>query len=290
VADPGARFGVSSLLFCQSRLDRDHLVEIAAHGFDAVELVALRSHFDYTDPAAVAQLAEWLDDTRLSLSGVHVPPAEAWIDGGWVGLQSIASRHAADRARAVQESAAIAEVAAVVPFETLTVRVGVPGHLAAAADDDAGAAHDALEKLAHSAAARGLQLALEVQTNELSTPDALVAMIEGANDWPRPGICLDTGYARLLGDPVDAIETASGHIVAAHLHDTDGRRNTHLVPFDGSIDWEGVLLAFQKVGYNGPWTFELAPTAPPQTVLARAAAARRRFEQCLGFNDELTSP
>jgi sugar phosphate isomerase/epimerase len=272
---------VSSLLFCQSRLDRDHLVEIAAHGFDAVELVALRSHFDYTDPEAVALLAEWLDDTRLALSGVQVPAAEAWIDGRWVGLRSIASRHAADRARAVQESAAVAEVAAVVPFETITVRVGVPGHLAAAADDDAGAAHDALEKLAHTTASRGLQLALELQTNALSTPEALVSLIEGASEWPRPGICLDTAAARLLGDPVDAIETASGHIVAAHVHDADGRRNTHLVPYDGSIDWEAALLAFQKVGYTGPWTFELAPTAPPQAVLARAAAARRRFEQCL---------
>jgi sugar phosphate isomerase/epimerase len=290
VADPGARFGISSLLFCQSRLDRDHLVEIAAHGFDALELVALRSHFDYTDPAAVALLAEWLDDTRLALSGVQVPPGDGLVDGRWVGLRSIASRHAADRARAVQESAAVAAVAAVLPFDTLTVRVGVPGDLKAAADDDAGAAHDAVEKLSHTAAARGLQLALEVQTNALSTPDALVAMIEGAQDWPRPGICLDTGSARLLGDPIEAIEAASGHIVATHVHDTDGRRNTHLVPYDGAIDWDAALLAFQKVGYTGPWTFALAPTTTPQPVLARAAAARRRFERSLGILDEQTSP
>ena len=49
------------------------------------------------------------------------------------------------------------------------------------------------------------------------------------------------------------------------------------------------LLAFLKVGYAGPWTFELAPAASPVAVLGRAAEARQRFEQALGLNDELMS-
>ena len=59
------RFGVSTHLYHDQRLDRDHLVEIAAHGFDCIELFATRTHFDYHDAAAVRSLAEWLDDTRL---------------------------------------------------------------------------------------------------------------------------------------------------------------------------------------------------------------------------------
>jgi hypothetical protein len=53
-----ARFGISSHLFHEARLDREHLVHIAAHGFEAVEVCATRSHFDYRDPAAVAALGE----------------------------------------------------------------------------------------------------------------------------------------------------------------------------------------------------------------------------------------
>ena len=68
-----ASFAVSTFLFHRSRLDRDHLVDIAAHGFGAVEVFALRSHFDYADPVAVTDLAEWLDDTRLRLTAVHTP-------------------------------------------------------------------------------------------------------------------------------------------------------------------------------------------------------------------------
>ena len=58
-------FGVSTHLYLGDRLDRDHLVEIAAHGFEAVEVFAVRDHFDYHDRRAALALAESLDDTRL---------------------------------------------------------------------------------------------------------------------------------------------------------------------------------------------------------------------------------
>ena len=283
-------FAVSTFLFHQSRLDREHLVDIAAHGFGGVELFALRSHFDYADKAAVADLAEWLDDTRLQLTAVHAPTAERVVDAVWTGNLSVASTDAALRARAVAEIQQTLDLAAVLPFRTLVLHLGMPAHIAAAGDNDAGAARRSLDVIVPYAAERGVQVALEVQTNALSTPDALVALIEDATDWPPSGICLDVGHARLLGDPADAIETASGLIVASHVHDTRGSRDDHLVPYEGSIEWARTLLAFQKVGYSGPWTFELAPAASPVVAtLARAAQARQRFEQCLGINDELMS-
>src|SRR5215218_3608341 len=67
------RFGVSSRLFQDTRLCRDHLVHIAAHGFEALELYASAGHFDHRDPQAAADLSEWLSDTRLALHSVHAP-------------------------------------------------------------------------------------------------------------------------------------------------------------------------------------------------------------------------
>ncbi|MEP7116612.1 MAG: sugar phosphate isomerase/epimerase family protein [Acidobacteriota bacterium] len=284
-----ARFSVSTFLFHQSRLDREHLVHIAAHGFGGVELFALRSHFDYTDARAVAQVAEWLDDTRLQLTAVHAPTALSWADGAWTGTLSIASSQADSRVAAVAEMEQTLRLARVLPFATLVLHVGVPEAFARPGDNDAAAARRSLETIIATAAGCGVQVALEVQTNALSTPDALVAFIEELADGPATGICLDVGHARLLGDPVDAIETAAGHIVAAHVHDTRGSRDDHLVPYDGSIAWAPALLAFQKVGYAGPWTFELAPAASLVATLARAAEARQRFEHSLGINDELMS-
>jgi sugar phosphate isomerase/epimerase len=82
---------------------------------------------------------------------------------------------------------------------------------------------------------------------------------------------------------MEAIETCSGHILTTHLHDNRGSRDEHLIPGDGTIDWEGVLLAFQKVGYEGTWMFELAPSTDPAGVLARAARRRDSFDRLLRF-------
>ncbi len=46
------------------------------------------------------------------------------------------------------------------------------------------------------------------------------------------------------------------------------------MPGQGVIDWEAALLAFQKVGYDGPWMFEPAPSATPKAVLEQLVQAR----------------
>ena len=49
------------------------------------------SHFDYTSARAIAELAEWLSDTRLTLHSVHAPIVERMQRGQWVGSFSNAS-------------------------------------------------------------------------------------------------------------------------------------------------------------------------------------------------------
>jgi len=98
---------------------------------------------------------------------------------------------------------------------------------------------------------------------------------------------MDVGHARLIGDVVDAIETCSGHLLTTHLHDNRGRTDDHLVPGQGVVDWEAALLAFQKVGYDGAWMFELAVATERRPVLERAVKARERFESLLNIGDEM---
>ena len=131
-------FGVSTHFFHEQRLDREHLVDIAAHGFDAVELFALRSHFDCADPLAVERLGEWLDDTRLALTSVHAPIAEGFVAGAWRRPCSIASADPVERERAVAVAVQAAlELATVLPYQLLIVHVGVPDTYALANQNDA---------------------------------------------------------------------------------------------------------------------------------------------------------
>ena len=281
-------FGVSTNLYHGQRLDREHLVEIAAHGFEAVEVFATRTHFDYHDPAAVVALAEWLDDTRLTLHSMHAPVTAGFVNGVWGETFSTAIADEARRAQVMAEARLALDVARVLPYRHLVVHLGVPLEQGPAANDNQmGAVRRSVGALQAMAETVGVKVALEVIPNPLSTPDALVSLIEEVLETRSIGICFDVGHAFLLGDVVDAVETCSGHITTTHLHDNRGTRDEHLVPWTGGIDWDAAMLALQKVGYDGAWIFEVGATAPTKIVLEQTARAQARLEKLLGLNDEM---
>lgn len=282
------RFGLSTHLFHADRLDREHLVEIAAHGFDAVEVFATRTHFDYHDPRAAVALAEWLDDTRLTLNSIHAPICASLVDGVWGDSYSTAVADEARRRRTLAEAEAALNVARTVPYQFLVVHLGVPGK-DAPGDNSREAARRSLDDLQRLADAVGVRLAIEVIPNALSSASQLVRLIEDDLEGSSAGICLDTGHALLMGDPIEAVETCSGHLLTTHLHDNQGRSDDHLVPFEGAIDWAGTVLALQKIGYEGAWMFEVANTGSAASVLERAARARKKLETLLSADAEAAS-
>jgi sugar phosphate isomerase/epimerase len=276
------QFGVSTHLYHHERLSRDHLVEIAAHGFEAVEIFANRPHLDVTDQALVAELADAVQDTKLQVRAVHAPIADSLQRGVWGTPLSIASGDDAARRQAVSAVEQTMDLAAAIPFESLVVHLGVPdAQQPSRNDNQRDALRRSLESLHERASRAGVQLALEVMPNALSTPDAIVALIEDDLELPGVGICLDLGHAFLMDDVADAIETVSGHLVTTHVHDNRGRTDEHMVPFDGRIDWDLTLMTLQKVGYDGALIFELAGSDEPRAVLERAAKARERMERIL---------
>jgi sugar phosphate isomerase/epimerase len=275
------RFGISTHLFHEERLTREHLVHIAAHGFDAVEVFATRSHFDYADPSAVDQLGEWLADTRLELHSIHAPIYEGRHHGEWVGALSNAAADEARRKAAIAEAQAALQVANRVPFHFLVLHLGVPeAEAAGRADNHADAARRSVEDVAGLAARAGVRVAIEVIPNALSNPAALVHLIEEVLEGVDVGVCLDYGHGHLMGDLCDAIETLSGHLWTTHVHDNRGHRDEHLVPFAGTIDWPAAVMETQKIGYDGVLMFEVAANGTdPVDVLARAMKARERLEK-----------
>ncbi len=280
-------FGISTHLYHLERLSRDHLVEIAAHGFDAVEVFATRDHFDYHDAGTAAALAEWLSDTRLVLNSLHGPIAAGFAGGRWRDYYNLAAPDESVRRLAVAETRAALDLAATVPYRFLVLHAGVVGDGPSAADNRRASMIRSLAELAPVAAGAGVRLAVEVIPNSLSGTSELVALIEEEIDIPNLGICMDVGHARLMGDVVDAIEACSGHIVTTHLHDNRGQTDDHLIPGRGVIDWDAATLAFQKVGYDGVWMFELAMSTTPRTILEHTQKVRERLESLLSIGDEM---
>jgi sugar phosphate isomerase/epimerase len=279
---PGKRaFGISTHLFHNYRLVRDHLLEIGAHGFERVELFATATHFDYRNPAAVADLQQWLAEAKLELHGVHAPVGESFAGGRWGPLLSLASADADARARALAEAESALQIARRIPFGVLVAHLGIPRHQAAPSDNSRDGARRSIEALRCLAEPLGVRVAVEVIPNELSRAGSLVHFIEEVLDESDVGICLDFGHAHMDGDLVDAIETVSEHLITTHVHDNRGRTDDHLVPFDGTIDWPGALTAIQKVGYEGTLLLEIAAHGSAKETLQKARQAREKMERLL---------
>ena len=273
---------MSTHLYHGQRLSREHLLEIAAHGFESVELFATRTHFDYHNPAAVADLQQWLAEAGLLLHAIHAPVGESFVAGRWDRPLTLASVDSAERAHALDETERALHIARRIPVSLLVAHIGLPRtQFPGPEHNSRDAARRSIEALLGMAAQLDVRVAIEIIPNELSRAGSLVHFIEEDLDTTGAGICLDFGHAHMDGDLLDAIETVSGHLLTTHVHDNRGRNDEHLVPFEGTIDWPAAMTAIQKVGYDQTLLFEVGSHGPPRETLARTRNAREKLEGML---------
>lgn len=73
--------------------------------------------------------------------------------------------------------------------------------------------------------------------------------------------CLDVGHVLLPDNPntpADFIR-ALGHdrLKALHIHDNDYTNDTHLIPYQGKLDWNSITTALGEINYDGDFTYEV---------------------------------
>ena len=73
---------------------------------------------------------------------------------------------------------------------------------------------------------------------------------------PGLALALDTGHAN-LGEGVVYETVAAGSLLATtHVHDNNGRQDSHLPPGHGTVDWAAWGQSLDSVGYTGPIVLE----------------------------------
>ena len=105
-------------------------------------------------------------------------------------------------------------------------------------------------------------------------------------------LCFDTGHAHLEGGVVAGLKAIHDLVVTTHVHDNRGERDDHLLPYEGTIDWNAALTALPN---DVPFVFELKEPAVAAGSAVRgeidvavevqplARALRSRpFEECRG--------
>ena len=271
--------GISSQLFLEEELTLDHLQIVQDAGFDRIEIVAIPPHFEYRNKRRVQELAAWLGDQGAFLHSIHTPFSsdyQAMKAQQWLSVASVERIH---RQKAVDEIRRALELCEQVSCPFAVLHMGSPGDPYRLKLLDA--LYQSLEILVPFALARGTRIALENIPGQLSLLENIRRYLEESGQ-KEVGICFDTGHSNLTADPVHEIDAAGGRILTTHLHDNLGKKDDHLLPFEGTISWPEVVRSFERTEYSGCWMLEVkAGGESPESVLHAARSVCDRFESIL---------
>lgn len=249
------------------------LGEIAKAEIPAVEVFCASGHFQYRSAEAVRDLAGALSEHQLTLHSLHSPTERDSTSGPQSGVQiSISDPERIRRIDSVDEVKRALEVAERIPFRYLIQHVG--GGRQSADRRKLDAAFESLENLSIFAKHRGVTIALENKADELGCPTTLHQFLQETH-LPLK-FCFDTGHAHIEGGVTPGFELMHDRVVSVHVHDNHGDRDEHLLPGEGSIDWEEAFAAFQTAPEMPSLVLELKeskekPTGAPSMDHIRAA-------------------
>ncbi len=269
-------FGLSTHLFAHEPLTDATLDAIVAAGFDEIELFAAPQHFRYDDRDRIAVLLRWFTSRERVVHSIHAPfyrNLEEARAGRWL---SIASADEAARREAVDEVDRSLMLADLLPVRYVVVHPGEPHEARSARHTEQlrRSAHELLEVCYR----HNVTLVLENIPGDANRAESLNEIL---GEFVGVGICLDTGHAHMTGDVVGQILTAGRAIRTTHVHDNFGDADSHLYPYEGSVDWHAALRAFRTVGFEGPYVLETRKGAHGEAALAVAARAAARLREAL---------
>lgn len=271
---------LSTYRFVGQPLGPSLLADIARANIVELEIFCSPAHFDYRLPQAIREFAGALDEYGLRLHSLHSPTERDFAPGRDSGVPiSICDPERIRRVDAVDEVKRALEVAERIPFHYLIQHLGHSHQRSDPRNLDA--AFSSLEHLAIFAKERGVTIALENTPGEIGSPEFLERVIKETR-LKDLKFCFDTGHAHMEGGVEKSFEIMQARIVTAHIHDNHGEKDEHLLPSDGTIDWEALLSAFAAMPAPPDLVLELKeyPAAKPSLDQIREAFDKleRNFE------------
>jgi sugar phosphate isomerase/epimerase len=157
-----------------------------------------------------------------------------------------------------------------------------------------------LDELEKESVGSGVRIALE----NLPTPGHMEVVLELLDEYPPEffGLCYDSGHGNMAGNGVELLKRMAGgmakrmeagqpnRIAALHLHDNDGRKDLHLPPFRGTVDWQRLMQVLRMAGYEKPLCLESSIRhsghSSEEAFLEECLEAGQRLNQMIQEKDE----
>lgn len=86
----------------------------------------------------------------------------------------------------------------------------------------------------------------------LKTADQFKRFFEELGSEIGLGMAFDVGHAHICGQADLFIKAFADRIRHVHVHDNNGKSDSHLALGAGTVDWPGILGSLREIGYRGP--------------------------------------
>ncbi|NOZ12831.1 MAG: sugar phosphate isomerase/epimerase [Acidobacteria bacterium] len=270
-------YGISTHIVAGEPLTGEHLDRIADAGFDTIELFANSRQIDFNNPAVLREITGAINRNQLYVNSVHTP-FYASIEELYRGrFLDISSSDEALRKQSVEEIIKSLVLASYIDVDYFILHF--PG------TENSDTLMKSIDRLHTVSEQLKTKLCFEnVPGKTTGIPDIVHFLEEKKIPF---GVCFDIGHSRIAGRMLKDIEEFGVHFYTAHIHDNDGSRDLHQIPFEGGIPWEKVMSAFRKVDYK--WGFMMEIKRPGDTelepVLEKIYRTVAKFEQLEGTAD-----
>ena len=142
---------------------------------------------------------------------------------------------------------------------------------------------DSVAQLADHAAVRGVKLALE-NGQRRDYDQVLIDLLMEFN-VDHVGLCYDSGHEHVQGTCFALLEQFGDRLFTVHLHDNCGT-DTHMLPYEGTIDWEAFRTILHGMPYAGNVLLEVGVAnsqfKDPQVFLTQARQCAEKILQVPG--------
>lgn len=254
-----------------------HALEgIRRAGFAGVEILADVPHAYpmHIDAALTRTVADALDRLNLAVSNINCncsfgywkdAPPEPYFEPS---LISPNSKHRADRGAMIQRTLQFAKDIGARNISITSGRTlgGMPP------DRAARQFAESIKPILDRAETLGIDLGIECE------PGLFLEYVAELRDWigrlnsPRFGANLDIGHSQVMGETIAyEVEMLKGRIWNLHVEDIPGRKHYHMIPGEGTVDWDALKAALQNIRYDRFLTVELyTHTENPQEAAEKS--------------------
>ena len=259
------RIAISTQLFGDQMLNRDHLVLIRKAGFEVLEIFAAPEHFKWDDQAHIFTIAKALGDLNLKVNSVHAP---------WTPELDIASLDNVHRRHSVNQVLRTIDAMQVLRGKIFVLHPGAK--ISSETDRDLLITRSlkSIDEIAAYCVERDVALALENPPNDELGGDLVdfQAICEALADDDRVHYCFDTGHAHVSPRGIDLLKDLDKEVLLVHISDNTGIVDDHLLPPQGTIDWERFMALLTARGFQGYLTLELTESSHPTLVMQQGIA------------------